>query len=84
MWTWVAGVDNKHPRGEIGILKAVAQSNAHPPSRCFLYIEHEGSSYLGCLLIDDIAFCRQVVERLLANLNRPIAEIGSLDLSYTL
>jgi hypothetical protein len=42
------------------------------------------ASYLGCLLIDDNAFCRQIVELLLANRNKTIADIGSLDLSSTL
>jgi hypothetical protein len=29
-WRWVGGSDNQHPRGEIGILKAVAKSNINP------------------------------------------------------
>ena len=52
-WTWTDGLENKHPQGEIGVLKAVALSNIQPADRCFLYIEHEGSSYIGCLLFDD-------------------------------
>ena len=83
-WTWTDGTDNKHPLGEVGILKAVVPSNIEPAGRCFLYIDYEGATYIGCLLIDDIAFCRQIVELLMANRNRPIAEIGDLDLSYTL
>ena len=84
VWTWVSGSDNKRPKGEIGILKDVTPSNIEPADKCFLYIDHEGSSYVGCLLIDDTAFCREIVELLLANRNLPIAEIGSLDLSYML
>jgi hypothetical protein len=49
-----------------------------------LYIDHGEASYIGCLLIEDIAFCRQVVELLLANRNRPIVEIGNLDVSHSL
>jgi hypothetical protein len=77
-------VENKHPRGEIGTLKAVEVSNVPPVNRCFLCIDYEGSSYMGCLLFDDVAFCDQTVNLLRGHLNRPIAEIGSLDLSYTL
>lgn len=39
---------------------------------------------LGCLLFDDEIFCGQIVKVLQTHCNRPIAEIGSLDVSYTL
>src|SRR5262245_33614828 len=29
-WTWIAGVDNKHPKGEIGILRRVQESKVQP------------------------------------------------------
>jgi hypothetical protein len=80
-WTWVAGLDNQHPRGEIGILKAVAKSNFEPANRCFLYIDYEGSSYIGCLPCDH-ALCAHLVKVLEANRNRPISEIGSIDLTH--
>ena len=83
-WTWVAGTDNKQPKGEIGILRDVYRSKIEPADRCFLYMDSDGASYIGCLLIDDTAFCRQIVEVLLANRNKMIADIGSLDLSSTL
>jgi len=83
-WTWISGLDNDHPVGEIGILRDVQLSNIEPADRCFLYIDFDGASYIGCLLIDDTAFCRQIGELLLANRNKPIADIGSLDLSTTL
>jgi hypothetical protein len=44
VWTWTGGLANKDPEGEIGI---------QPTDRCYLYIEHEGASYVGCLLFDD-------------------------------
>ena len=59
-------------------------SNIEPGDRCFLYIDFDGACYIGCPLIDDTAFCRQIVELLLANRNKTIAEIGSLDLPSTL
>jgi len=31
-------------------------SNIDPAGKCFLSIDHEGSTYMGCLLIDDHAF----------------------------
>jgi hypothetical protein len=80
-WTWVAGSDNQHPKGEIGILKAVAKSNVEPVNRCYLYIDYNGASYVGCVSCDHV-FCAHLVEVLKANRNRPIAEIGGLDLSH--
>jgi hypothetical protein len=77
------GLEDRNPRGEIGILWQVVPSNALPADRCFLYMHmhHEGSSYVGCLQIDDTAFCsRQIMKLLQDCCNRPIAEIGSLDL----
>jgi hypothetical protein len=77
-------VENKHPRGEIGTLTAVDVSNVPPANRCFLSIDYAGSSYMGCLLFDDHAFCDQIVTLLRGHLNRPVAEIGSLDITYLL
>src|SRR5262245_26932032 len=84
IWTWASGLENNRPKGEIGILRKVELSNIQPANRCFLYIEHEGSSYIGCLLFDDSAFCGQVATVLNNHCNRPISEIGSLDISNTL
>ena len=84
IWAWTGGSENKRPQGEIGVLRHVIPTSIEPPDRCFLCIEYEGSTYLGCLLIAEASFCPQVVELLRANRNRPIAEIGSLDLLYTL
>ena len=84
VWTWTSGRDNKHPRGEVGILKRVEKSNVLPADRCFLYIDYEGSYYIGCLLCSDHAFCSQIVRILEANLNKAIAQIGSLDISRLL
>jgi hypothetical protein len=83
-WTWIDGFENKRPQGEIGILKAIELSNVQPANRFFLCIEYEQSSYIGCLLFDDIAFCRRITEILKSCCNRSISDIGSLDLSFTL
>jgi hypothetical protein len=83
-WTWMRGQRNKYPKGEVGILKAVLPSKFMPGDRCFLLISYQGAEYLGCLLFDDRAFCKHITRVLQFCHNRPIAEIGSLDLSYTL
>jgi hypothetical protein len=51
-WTWVDGPDingpeDKNLKGEVGILKWVGLSGVQLPDRCYLYIEHEESKYLG-------------------------------------
>ena len=84
VWTWIGGAENKQPRGEVGTLEEVLVSNLRPCDRCFLFIEHEGSKYIGCLLIDNEAFCSEVANLLKCFYNHPIAEIGRLDLSHTL
>jgi hypothetical protein len=80
----MGGGNDKHPQGEVGILKRVEKSNVLPADRCFLYIDYEGSSYVGCLLCSDHAFCSPIVRILEANLNKTIAAIGSLDISRLL
>jgi hypothetical protein len=84
VWTWIDGFENKYPRGEIGILRQVVPSNILPLERCFLYIEHEESQYVGYLLFDDRAFCNQIIKLLQNYCNRPIAEIGSIEVAHTL
>jgi hypothetical protein len=76
VWTWIGGTESNEPRGEVGILEEVLLSNISPCDRCFLFIAYEGSKYIGCLLIDDGAFCSQVAKLLKSYHNRPIAEIG--------
>src|SRR5215510_16053517 len=83
-WVWLDGPKEEHPKGELGILKSVLLSKLDQANRCFLLICYKNSSYLGCLLFDDHAFCRQVMELLKAHCNRSLAEIGGLDVSHTL
>ena len=83
VWTRTDGVENNRPQGEIGVLRTVQPSNVQPANRCFLHMDHEGSSYIGCLIVDDQAFCDHVVQLLQGCCNRPIAEIGNIELSHT-
>ena len=83
VWLWVDGSNKfKRPKGEVGILRfAVAFTGLQPSDRLYLIIDHEGSSFMGCLLFDDHSFCRDVAELLEGCRNRAIMEIGSLDVS---
>src|SRR5262245_33267020 len=62
VWSCTDGY-NHHPKGEVGTLKAVFRSETQP-SRFFLLISYEESEYPRCLLFNDDAFCRQVMELL--------------------
>jgi hypothetical protein len=90
VWTWVNGPevdgppDDKSPKGEVGVLKWASLTGIQPPDKCYLLMNHEGSSYLGCLLFEDPAFCSYLVTLLDSYCNHPIAEIGSIDLAHTL
>jgi hypothetical protein len=81
---WIDGPEEKHPKGEIGVLRSVLLSKLEPANRCFLLIFYEDSSYLGCLLFDDETFCGQITKLLQGCCNHSIAEIGSLNISPTL
>ena len=80
VWMWRHG-NESNPKGEVGILRDAVLSNVPPHSTCFLIMEYLGAEYIGLLLLDDRDFCHQVVELLQRYRNRPISEIGSLDLS---
>jgi hypothetical protein len=84
LWTWVEGQENKYPTGEVGILIWVSLIGLQPLDKCYLLMNHEDSSYMGCLLFDNDKFCRYIAHFLENYCHRPIAEIGSLDVSYTL
>jgi len=76
-----SGVKTK--KGEIGVLKFV-MVHKQMPNRLFLFIDHEGETYTGCLLFNDGSFCRQLELILEKQIGASIKEIGNLDLSYTL
>jgi hypothetical protein len=84
--TWTQPQKNAAPktrRGEIGVL-AYVYANENLSSKCFLVIDHEKERYVGALLFDDIAICRQIALILKTHTGRPIKEIGDLDMSHTL
>ena len=81
-WMLLKGTGASRLTGEIGILKGIRANDLPSTRRCFLYMQHEESSYLGCLLFNDIAFSRRITAILQCYCERPIAEIGGLDISH--
>jgi hypothetical protein len=82
-WSPTEEPRNKCVTGEVGVLKRVSYSSMAGYA-CHMYIEYEGRNYIGTLLVDDAAFCRDLFFVLHHNTNRSMEDIGSLDLSYTL
>src|SRR5262245_62004118 len=79
-WSLIRGPGADRLTGEIGILTRVSANNIPSTRRCFLYMKHEQSAYLGCIFIADVTFFNQIVKILESCLDRPICEIGSIDL----
>jgi hypothetical protein len=82
-WVKIKGPAAEGLTGEIGILTRISVDNSSLASRCFLYMHHEESSYLGCLLLGNRTFFDQIVKILEHSINRPISEIGNTDLTHT-
>jgi hypothetical protein len=51
-WTRIRGREDKHPRGEVGILREVRWSpiQVGPFDRFFLVIDFDGAAYMGSLI----------------------------------
>ena len=56
VWVWMGGLGDKYPKGEIGVFRRLEESYIQPSNKCFLLIDHEESSYMGCLMVNDHAF----------------------------
>jgi hypothetical protein len=77
---WVAGDSTDRPKGEVGVLVGVEQSRVDPGNRYFITIKHNGSSYSGCLLVDDVRFGQKVSRLLRRHLHCPLEVIGCIDI----
>ena len=79
-WWWRGGDDNKHPLGEVGILKEVIPCSVKPANRCYLIMEYEGAEYMGVLRFDSYSFCQRVYDLLLQHCGDSIRQIGAIEL----
>ena len=85
-WTRIRGGLDSHPAGEVGILREIVWSpiQVRPLDRFFLVIDYEGTTYMGCLLFDDAAFCLETQRLLRSYTGYTIEHIGGLDVDQTL
>jgi len=84
IWTRVVENRKKTVTGEVGVLKYVHANPRIPANKCFLVIEYEKEPYVGCLIFDDLSFCAQIAQVLRSQSDRPIKDIGDLDVLHTL
>jgi hypothetical protein len=84
VWIWIGGEENLRPRGEVGFLKQVSQAETLKSKRTLMIINYLGGMYMGCLIVEDPAFCREIQALLRAHLGKNIAAIGRLDVTHLL
>jgi hypothetical protein len=91
-WMWVGPGENHYPHGEVGVLKEVHISvldplkpdSKRPYNRVYLFMEYRDCRYIGCLLFDDPAGCREIGKILSQYCGRSLKEIGQIDLAHLL
>ena len=83
IWTQGTEKSKKTVRGEVGILRYVHDVNP-ASNKIYVVIEYEKEHYVGTLIFDDVKFRHQMTGLLQQHVNRPVEEIGDIDLSYTL
>lgn len=74
------GKKNERPTGEVGVLKEVSKYSLLSSDGLTLVIEYNESAYMGLLLFDDFGVSRKIHELLKTLRDRPISEIGSVDM----
>jgi hypothetical protein len=79
-WVWLGGKKNERPTGEVGVLKEVSKYSLLSSDGLTLVIEYNESAYMGLLLFDDFGVSRKIHELLKTLRDRPISEIGSVDM----
>ena len=78
IWTHRQDPTDK-PRGEIGNLQEVVMTEA-ADDILFIAIEYHDRRYVGAMLLDSAALCRQLYLLLQSRIVLSIEEIGALDL----
>ena len=77
LWTTTHHDRNDALTGEIGTLHQVLTSELLD-NKIILFVQFQGSRYMGFMKFDDRAFCSQIHTLLIANIGLSIKEIGDL------
>jgi hypothetical protein len=83
LWTTADQDRDKKPIGEVGTLEDAVMRNLID-NKIFMFMQYQGSRYMGFVAFDDSTFCRQIYGLLKSKAGLSIKEIGDIDLSYTL
>jgi hypothetical protein len=78
-WLRTSGNESTIAAGEVGILRDVKTHDAMS-SKCFLFMEHNGASFVGRISVESTALCQKLVELLKQHRGEPLRQIGELDL----
>ena len=77
---WTNSQDPTHKlRGEIGNLQQVMMTPEVADDILFIAIDYQGRGYMGAILLDSAALCRQLYFLLRSHIGLSIEEIGDLD-----
>jgi|KBSMisStandDraft_5_1062788.scaffolds.fasta_scaffold615811_2 hypothetical protein len=76
-WVRTSGKETTATDGEIGILKDVKTYDSIS-SRCFLFIEHNGATFMGRVSCDSAMVCQVLVNLLKRHIGEPLRSIGDL------
>ena len=81
-WLWTGGEKTAKAVGEVGILQEVKTHDAIS-SKCFLFIEHNGATFIARLSYDSSAHCQEIVRLLKQHRGEPLKLIGGLSVDLT-
>ncbi len=76
-WFRTSGQENATAAGEVGTLRDVKTHDAIS-SQCFLFIEHDGATFMGRLSCDSVALCQTIVRLLKLHRGEPLKLIGEI------
>jgi hypothetical protein len=77
VWTRGTKPIVKTVKGEVGVLKEV-QCDSGTSNKCFLVIDYQFQSYMGCITCPTRSFCTQLTHFLRGHIGRSIKDIGDL------
>lgn len=82
VWTTTRVEKDPRPVGEVGTLEDAVMNDLFD-NKIFLLVLYNANRYMGSLMFDDVAFCKEIFAVLKLNRGKQIKAIGDLDLSHT-
>jgi hypothetical protein len=76
-WLWTSGKKSAIAAGEVGILQDVKTHDVLS-SKCFLFIEHSGATFIDRISCDSAHVCQALVNLLKHHIGEPLRSIREL------